>query len=142
MTTSRFVCRVSCRFDNLNRARRNHTGGSEIMPHCIVEYSEEFEGSVPQLMDAAFHGALESELFEEQDIKTRAIAYRNYRIGRQRARFVHVTARILSGRDQEQKGRLANAILSKLEQCGLSSVSLTVEVCEIERETYAKIVLP
>ena len=73
------------------------------MPHCIIEHSPNIppEG----LMHAVFNGALHTQLFfpDGADIKVRAIAYKNFKIGDGKAYFVHVVAKILAGRTDEQK---------------------------------------
>ena len=70
------------------------------MPHCIIEYSKELENEIdPKLMiNAAHQGALASGLFEESHIKSRTILYQHYKTGTKDLRFIHITARILSGR--------------------------------------------
>ena len=113
------------------------------MPHCIVEYSNEIEKSVEpaQLINAVYQGALKSDLFEDEDIKTRSIAFENYQSGSIKKAFVHVTVKILSGRNSEQKKKLANLILSQLRMIDFPSTLLTVEVVEIEKESYAKVMI-
>ena len=110
------------------------------MPHCIIEYSDDIVNSVSvsTLLETVFNGALASDLFTEKDIKARALAYLDYYSGQDNLSFVHVTVKILSGRSTDQKSLLSHRILSNLEALSLSSVSLTVEVCDIDRECYAK----
>ena len=109
------------------------------MPHCVIEYSEGL-ASPSKLLNAVFQGAVNSALFETDDIKTRAIAFNHYLTGDTPQDFVHVTAKILTGRNAEQRSRLSQAILSELSQLSLSSVSLTVDIVEIESASYAKVV--
>ncbi len=113
------------------------------MPHCIIEYAQDVERRVPvdRLLEAVHQGALASGLFREEDIKTRALSYRHYRVGRARTDFVHVTVRLLSGRTAEQRAALSQSVLNALQGLGLTMISLTVEVQEIERESYAKAVV-
>lgn len=113
------------------------------MPHCIVEYSNEIEKSVEpiQLINAVYQGALKSDLFEDADIKTRSIAFDSYQSGSIKKAFVHVTVKILSGRNLKQKKILSNLILSQLKTIDFSSAMLTVEVVEIEKDSYAKMVI-
>ncbi len=117
------------------------------MPHCIIEYSKELEEEIaPQLLiNSAHQGALESGLFEESHIKSRAIPYEYYKTGISDLRFIHITARILSGRNLEQKADLSKSILAQLEalllERKLSSISITVEVCDLQREAYSKVIL-
>jgi len=109
------------------------------VPHCIIEHSDDLDDQ--QLINAVFEGTLASGLFEEQDIKTRTQAFSNYQSARSRQSFVHVTSKLLDGRSLEQRSVLSQAILAQLQQLQLSAVSLTVEVLEIEKASYAKIVL-
>ncbi|MBY4678425.1 5-carboxymethyl-2-hydroxymuconate Delta-isomerase [Marinobacterium arenosum] len=110
------------------------------MPHCIIEYSKTLEARLTPsaLIEAVHHGALKSELFEGADIKTRAVAYEHYRTGAGTLDFVHITARILSGRNQQQKAALSDRVLAELKAIVSVPASLTVEVCDIDRVSYAK----
>ena len=112
------------------------------MPHCEIEYSEPLaaEVSPSKLLNAVLQGAVNSDLFETDDIKTRAIAFNHYLTGKTAQEFVHVTAKILSGRNVEQRSRLAQSILSELNPLFLSPVSLTIEVVEMEKTSYAKVI--
>ena len=114
------------------------------MPHCIIEYAREIEKSVdPQKMiSAVYQGALESGLFDGENIKTRSIAYDNYQTGSIKKSFVHVMVKIFSGRNLEQKKTLTDLILSQLKTINFPSTSLTVEIIEIEKESYVKMVIP
>ena len=46
---------------------------------------------------------MDSGLFPEYDIKTRAIAFDHHRTGQTRDSFVHVAIHLLDGRSDEQK---------------------------------------
>lgn len=113
------------------------------MPHCIVEYSEGLEKVIEpaRLIVAVYQGALSSGLFEEQDIKTRALAYKRYQTGSVKKEFIHVEVKVLTGRIAEQRKMLSGFVLAELGSLGLTSVSLTVEVSELEKASYAKLVL-
>jgi len=110
------------------------------MPHCVIEYSKSLEAKLtPQALVAAVHlGAQNSELFESNAIKSRALAYEHFRTGDQPVDFVHATVKILSGRSQSQRKALADAVMLELKKLGQSAISLTVEVRDMERESYAK----
>ncbi len=112
------------------------------MPHLIVEYSKKqvLANQINQVLAAAFQGALDSELFSGADIKTRAIAFEHFNVGNSDKYFIHVTAKILSGRSLAQRQSLSVAILSQLNELALNNTSCTVEVVEIERASYAKLV--
>ena len=110
------------------------------MPHCIIEYSKELETEVEPstLLSSVYYGAFESELFSESDIKVRALAFDHFTTGNTRQNFIHVTVKILSGRNIGQRTKLSQLILHKLNKLALKSVSLTVEITEIEKESYVK----
>ena len=113
------------------------------MPHCIIEYSSDVADrvSISELVEATYQGALSSGLFPEYDIKTRAIAYRHHQTGSTQDSFVHVTVRLLSGRDDAQKADLSEKILAHIEPRLPDVISVGVEICDIHRESYRKRVL-
>lgn len=113
------------------------------MPHCIIEYSDNLLKTIKpaQLLDAVYQGALASDLFGAADIKTRAVAFTDCRTENKPAGFIHITARILSGRTLAQRVALSQAILSELTGLGLADITLTAEVVEMERDSYAKQVI-
>lgn len=110
------------------------------MPHCIIEHSASLNSEL--LVSLVFSGALKSALFEADgsDIKVRAIAYQSYLTGIEKSDFVHVVLKILSGRTSAQKQSLTQAVLDELQQLGLQGCSFTVEVLDIDRASYAKLV--
>ncbi len=113
------------------------------MPHLIIEYSEEIAGDVDldALVDAAHGGAMASGLFPEYDIKTRAIAYAHHRTGQTRDSFVHLTLRLLSGRDDAQKAALSESVLGAIEPLLPGVISVGVEIVDMHRASYRKRVL-
>ena len=110
------------------------------MPHCIIEYSNDLETEVETstLLSSVYNAALESELFFENDIKVRALAFKYFTIGQTWQKFIHVTVKILSGRTLEQRKALSQLILNKLKNLVSNSVSLSVEIAELDKESYAK----
>ncbi|MCG9692720.1 5-carboxymethyl-2-hydroxymuconate isomerase [Vibrio sp. Isolate22] len=111
------------------------------MPHCIIEHSSTINAE--QLNNKVFLGALNSELFEAdgRDIKVRSIAYENYQTGTEKEDFIHVTVRILSGRSDTDKAMLSETVMTQLLSLSLSSASITVEVVDMDRNSYAKVVV-
>lgn len=91
-------------------------------------------------MSSVINGAIESDLFDKAgaDIKVRAISYDDHISGSTLSSFVHVSLKILSGRTEEQKCLLSDSVLNKLLELGLSDCSVTVEVVDIDRASYAK----
>ena len=72
--------------------------------------------------------------------KPAARAFAHYQCGGKVADFIHVTLYILDGRSEQQKQKLAQAVLQQLKSLSLQSISLTVDVREMERAIYAKYV--
>lgn len=66
--------------------------------------------------------------------------HQHYLTGTKHADFIHVVLKILSGRSTAQKHMLSSMVLVKLQQLALPSVSITVEVLDIDRASYAKFV--
>ena len=114
------------------------------MPHCIIEYSAPLCEITPAatLIDAVYRAACDSDLFDNSHIRVRATAYHDYIAGYAADNFIHVTLRILSGRSQQQKSRLTDSVRERLCGLGLSSVSVSVDIRDIDRETYARTVIP
>lgn len=111
------------------------------MPHCIIEHSANFNGS--ELIPLVHRGAIHSNLFDatSSDIKVRSIPYTEYKTGNEELNFVHVTVKILSGRSLEQRSHLSYLMLEELKKEVTKNCSLSVEVVEMERESYAKAVV-
>ena len=113
------------------------------MPHCIIEYSSGVADQIEidDLVGAVHQGVLSSGLFDEYDIKTRAVAYAHHRTGAARDSFVHVTVRLLSGRNDAQKANLSENLLAQIEPLLPAVVSVGVEICDMHRDSYRKRVL-
>jgi 5-carboxymethyl-2-hydroxymuconate isomerase len=110
------------------------------MPHCIIDYSPGIAGQIEigALLDAVHLGAMDSDLFPEYDIKTRAQGYEYHRTGQTRDSFVHVALHLLSGRSDEQKSMLSECVLARIEPLLPRVVSVSVKIVDIHRESYRK----
>jgi 5-carboxymethyl-2-hydroxymuconate isomerase len=113
------------------------------MPHCVIDYSAGVaeEVAIDELMQAVHFGAMDSGLFPEYDIKTRARSFEHHRTGQTRDSFVHVAVHLLSGRSDEQKVMLSEAVLARVEPMLPRVVSVGVEIIDIHRASYRKRVL-
>jgi 5-carboxymethyl-2-hydroxymuconate isomerase len=113
------------------------------MPHCIIDYSQDVTAGVEidRLIEAVHQGAMDSGLFPEYDIKTRAVEFSQHRTGQTRDSFVHVAVHLLSGRSEEQKIALSEGLLARIEPLLPRVVSVGVEICDIHRASYRKRVL-
>lgn len=110
------------------------------MPHLIIEFSHGQAGDeqVESMLDAVHRAAAETILFDESHIRVRAIPVNFYRIAGRREHFIHAQCRIHPGRTEEQRRELSAAVLKALRQQQWPAPSLTVEVVEMDRATYAK----
>jgi len=117
------------------------------MPHLTLEYSDDLPAPVDfDALFARLHAALaEAGPFPLAQIKSRAVPCRVFRIaaGAPGSVFVHLTVGILTGRDAAQRRRLGELLLGILREVFARAwderpCDLTVDVREIERETYAK----
>lgn len=110
------------------------------MPHLIIEYAQnmEVEDKVPAMLNAVHNAAVASGLFDEGNIKVRAIPLVHYRFGKGRDPFIHAQLRIQMGRNQDQKKALSNAVLKTLREQNWPAGMITVEVVEMDTATYAK----
>jgi 5-carboxymethyl-2-hydroxymuconate isomerase len=118
------------------------------MPHCVLEYS----GNVLEKRDftSFFQGLhqllVHSGLFGLSDIKSRVVCCREFRVGDgdPSLSFIHLSLYILSGRAREVRQALADRLLAFLkeefaESCKPLNCEMTVDVREMDRETYRKL---
>lgn len=110
------------------------------MPHCTIEYSAPISKQVSdnQLMKAVFDGALAAQLFDAKAIKCRTQNYQAYLSGADESDFVHVTIKLMSGRNLEQKSLLSESVLQQLTLLGMTDLSITVDIRDLETQCYAK----
>ncbi|MBF0248670.1 MAG: hypothetical protein HQL36_11470 [Alphaproteobacteria bacterium] len=112
------------------------------MPHIIVEYQEGLAaGDAVDAMLMAIHRSVsDSGLFKADQIKTRAYAFRNFTNAGGQDPYIHIQARIKSGRDDDNKKRMGQAILSGLAPLGIPASVITVEIIDMDRGSYGKLV--
>ncbi len=109
------------------------------MPHFVIEHSASLNGEIDSsLLQALAKRASELELAAAADLKLRAISCNCYWIGDAASDFCHLTISMHAGRSPEQKKLLSESMLAVLVQHlpGLKSVS--VEVRDMDRASYAK----
>lgn len=115
------------------------------MPHLTLEYTANWpELDVRQALTAFKSILIESGHFEGPDIKSRAVRLDHFMVGdgSTAAAFAHVTLRMLQGRSTEAKRVLASSLLAALQSMArrdeATALQLSVEICDIERLSYAK----
>ena len=76
------------------------------MPHLTLEYTTNLDHFAPEAALAGLNQAmLDSALFGESDIKSRAVAVSTYKVGTADAAraFIHIRCALLAGRSDEQR---------------------------------------
>lgn len=108
------------------------------MPHCIVEHSSDLNSNL--FLEPVLKGCIASSVFagKEENIKLRAVPYEHFLLNDGSERFVHVSLKILSGRTDEQKALLSQAVLAQLQTLNLSQCVISVEVEDLHLPSYAK----
>ncbi len=112
------------------------------MPHIIVEYEERLCDSIEisSILQAIHLSVAESGLFKANQIKTRAYSFHDHTHAGKQNPYIHIQARIKSGRDADNKKRFADVILSSLKPLGIQASVVTVEVIDMDRASYGKFV--
>lgn len=117
------------------------------MPHCTLESSDNIIDAIDkrEILLKINSCLADTGLFNINDIKSRFITHHDYVIGdgdTKRA-FVTLNIAILSGRDPSVKLMLSNKCLKLLNPFFTKSFkqlkfSLTVQISELDKESYAK----
>jgi len=112
------------------------------MPHIIVEYAEALanDEKVDAMLQTVHQSIADSGLFKANQIKTRANPFRGFTNAGGAAPYIHIQARIKSGRDADNKKRLGEAILSGFPTLNIPVSVVTVEVIDMDRDSYGKYV--
>lgn len=110
------------------------------MPHCIIEYSKDLDHNlaISELVSVVHQSVFSSGLFEESSIKTRAVEYSHYQTGLSATPFIHITLKIMFGRNHQQKKELTSIVLDTLKESSNAPISLSVEVMDIEKVSYKR----
>ncbi len=112
------------------------------MPHIIVEYSEKLldDAAVLAMLNTVHRSIADSGLFKANQIKTRAYPFKEFTNAGEADPYIHIQARIKSGRDADNKKRFAEVILAGFETLNIEASVITVEVIDMDRDSYGKYV--
>ncbi len=110
------------------------------MPHIVIEYPEQLadDFTIKDILKAVHQSISGSGLFLANQIKTRAYPFREYTHGGGSDPYIHIQARIKSGRDADDKKRLGKEILAGLSKLNIPVAVITVEIIDMDRGSYAK----
>lgn len=118
------------------------------MPHLVMEYTGNLALDAQPALLRLNQALLASGHFQENAIKARAVRHEHFLVGTdtqaQRA-FIALRLAILSGRSLEDKKRIADllgaAMRRDLDLPAGTQVQITVEVTDMQSETYYKVSL-
>ena len=111
------------------------------MPHIILEYSSNLgdDASLAHLLDS-LHAALgDTESFESERIKSRAVRCDTYHVSTERRGFVHATVLFSPGRPDALRRQLARRLLDIMRSdsvMGGADVATSVEIRQFEPGMY------
>ena len=117
------------------------------MPHCILEYSSNVieEPDWANLLKAVHEALMNTGQFVLADIKSRVIKHELFLVGSgdDNHAFVTLEVQILSGRSDETKSEISQAIQPILAQAFRQTLaqmrcSITVQVSDIHRPSYRR----
>lgn len=110
------------------------------MPHLIIEYAEAVAQQIDlqELMQGVFEAAVAAQVMRPEDIKVRALPYRHFLLGDGGDGFVHVTVRLLAGRDAGQKRRLSESLRTRLAALLPAVHSISVDIVDMDPDAYLK----
>lgn len=110
------------------------------MPHIVVEHSETLSAYMREndVLRALHTVVTDSGLFDPQAVKARALPYADAVLPEGADRFVHVTVSILDGRTQEQRAALSQAVFEAAQRKLSTDIRLSVNIHEMNAQTYKK----
>lgn len=121
------------------------------MPHIMIEHSNDISGKkvvqiLPEIQKII--ESIKGGNFLLEACKARALSFDEYYVGsknHEKSAFLHVTIKILAGRSIEIKKELAEKIANfaaeflKLQNITKERCDLSVDIIDMEKETYQKI---
>ena len=114
------------------------------MPHIIVEYPDQLLNSaeIQTMLKTVHQSIADSGLFDESHIKTRAYPFQEFTNANTSTEknnpYIHIQARIKSGRDADNKKQLGEAVLAGMKKLETNASVITVEIIDMHRDSYAK----
>ena len=117
------------------------------MPHLIIEHSSNFsDPTINNLQTGILKIIGQFKEFDPDECKCRSHSFDEYLVGfsnKANSAFIHITLKVLTGRSVEVRKDLASRII-KLAQdikIDLKRCDISVDIAEMDRATYQKLVL-
>jgi 5-carboxymethyl-2-hydroxymuconate isomerase len=110
------------------------------MPHIVVEYSDNIEKDIEgsRITEKLHAAVVNSGFFSPEAVKARAVGYSNYVLPEGAEDFVHITTSILTGRTEEQRKALNDAIFSTAKEAMPEVQKLSSNIHEMDKDIYRK----
>lgn len=108
------------------------------MPHIIIELSDNLAQNAPFIVERIQQSAVSCGLFDSASVKTRAQIYQHFVLGNHSDSFIHVQAKILSGRTDQQKQDLSDCLIDCLHHHWPKTGCLSVEIIDMDKNSYRK----
>ncbi|CAH0542827.1 5-carboxymethyl-2-hydroxymuconate Delta-isomerase [Vibrio marisflavi] len=113
------------------------------MPSLILEYSNSVDErvNVQGLLEDLHKAAIDSGLFDQASVKSRALRYHTWLIGSEgdSQDFIHIRFELFSGRNEEQKRELSRQLMTVLQEQASQVHSLTIDIRDIDKSCYQKV---
>ena len=108
------------------------------MPHFILDCSRSIEqyANLADILKTVHDAADGSGLFQKGEVKVRINLFEHYTTGGTQDDFIHVIGYIWTGRSLEQRSDLSKRIARALKALLPELLYISVDIREIERETY------
>jgi 5-carboxymethyl-2-hydroxymuconate isomerase len=110
------------------------------MPHLVIEYSDGAldQAAVVSLMTSLAETAARTGVMRAEDIKVRAMNYRDFLIAGKPDSFIHLSVYLLAGRTPEQKEMLSISLRQTMSELCAGVVSLSVDIRDMDPGAYKK----
>ncbi|MFZ8864549.1 MAG: 5-carboxymethyl-2-hydroxymuconate Delta-isomerase [Rickettsiales bacterium] len=111
------------------------------MPHLIVEITPKITKSVDILVSAMQQALIDAELFAENDLKIRVHVVHQL-VKDQVPDCIHCQLHLMPGRSVPIRQKLAEGVRASIEAIKLGfPISFTIQIFEINKDTYIKSVI-
>ena len=110
------------------------------MPHLVIEYSDGAleQAAVISLMTSLAATAARTGVMKAEDIKVRAMNYRDFVVAGKPDSFIHLSVYLLAGRTAEQKERLSIGLRRTMTELCPDVISLSVDIRDMGPVAYKK----